>query len=505
MKKWLIIILIVPAQLFAQLPKDSLWRVWNNKTLPDSVRFEAYDVFIHEHFVKSSPDSAMNLANNMLNKAEANSLILYTGKALLIKSSAQSVLGEFNLAISSADSALKIFEELDHKPGVFRSLVNSMLAYRKAGDYGNALKVGKRAQAMAEQQNDKKWLAETLTLFSGVYWGMGKSEQALDMVEKSLKLYEELDYKPGIARNLNGVGIHNQEIGNYDKALEALTKSLALHRELGDRQLESYNLNNIGMVYRDLEEHDKALDYLFQSVAIKNEIGDSWGGAASKLLIGETYNLKQEHNKAVKWCTKSVETLEKINTLHYLDRACSCLHVAYKKLNQNTKALEYLEKFLAIKDSLNTEKYDRQMQQMEMERQAIADSLSLAREEEMRLEIIQQEQAAKDRRNRLQISGVIILVLLLGSIIALSGKVNMKPSVAGGLIFIFFILLFEFILVVTDPWVDEWSDGEVAVKLGINSAFALIVFFGHQFFEGRLKRALIKTRKKERQKQADRF
>ena len=64
---------------------------------------------------------------------------------------------------------------------------------------------------------------------------------------------------------------------------------------------------------------------------------------------------------------------------------------------------------------------------------------------------------------------------------------------AEGLIFIFFILLFEFILVAMDPWVDGWSGGNVIIKMAINSSFALVVFAGHQFFEGRLKRALIKT------------
>jgi uncharacterized membrane protein len=67
-----------------------------------------------------------------------------------------------------------------------------------------------------------------------------------------------------------------------------------------------------------------------------------------------------------------------------------------------------------------------------------------------------------------------------------------KPKHQTTLIFIFFILIFEFLLVVLDPWVETITDGEVGFKIGINSIMALLIFGIHQISEKRLKKALIK-------------
>ena len=72
----------------------------------------------------------------------------------------------------------------------------------------------------------------------------------------------------------------------------------------------------------------------------------------------------------------------------------------------------------------------------------------------------------------------------------MSGKIKTNPKVATGLIF---ILLFEFVLVVMDPHVEVWSNGQVWIKLAVNSIFALAVFAGHQFFEGRMRRLIIRA------------
>jgi tetratricopeptide (TPR) repeat protein len=155
------------------------------------------------------------------------------------------------------------------------------------------------------------------------------------------------------------------------------------------------------------------------------------------------------------------------------------------------EALRTYTEYIDIKDSLKSERSIKSMIQKDMEfqmqQEAIQDSLAKAAELEEEQQALAIEEQNKAYRNRIQISGVILFVLFLLSLIVLSGRLNIGPRTAEGLIFVFFILLFEFILVVMDPWVDVWSDGQVIIKLGINSSFALLVFFGHHFFAGKLK------------------
>ena len=125
----------------------------------------------------------------------------------------------------------------------------------------------------------------------------------------------------------------------------------------------------------------------------------------------------------------------------------------------------------------------RMQTQFEINRKVSADSLAKA-------EAIRVQKAEIAARDQFQINIIVLAVLFLFALILISGRVNVSPKVAQGLIFIFFILLFEFVLVVMDPYVDEWSEGAPMVKLLINSIFALVIFFGHTFFAGRLERAI---------------
>ena len=87
---------------------------------------------------------------------------------------------------------------------------------------------------------------------------------------------------------------------------------------------------------------------------------------------------------------------------------------------------------------------------------------------------------------------MVMVVLFLAALIAAMTKFSYNPKVAAALIFIFFILIFEFLLVVLDPWVETITNGEVGFKILLNSLMALFIFGIHQISEKRLKELLIK-------------
>lgn len=66
----------------------------------------------------------------------------------------------------------------------------------------------------------------------------------------------------------------------------------------------------------------------------------------------------------------------------------------------------------------------------------------------------------------------------------------MSDRVLNLLIFIFFVIIFEASLVAFDPLIDNWSQGEVAVKVIFNSGLAFAIFTAHHFLEGRMNRMI---------------
>jgi hypothetical protein len=78
---------------------------------------------------------------------------------------------------------------------------------------------------------------------------------------------------------------------------------------------------------------------------------------------------------------------------------------------------------------------------------------------------------------------VVILVLLLGFI-------KIPPTLAQGLNFVSLLLVFESILVLTDPFLDYYTNGIPVYKLLVNILLAILIFPMHSFLERRFKKRL---------------
>ena len=102
------------------------------------------------------------------------------------------------------------------------------------------------------------------------------------------------------------------------------------------------------------------------------------------------------------------------------------------------------------------------------------------------------EAAEQSRRDNLQYSGILIfLVLVFASVFAL-GRISIPIKLAEGLIFFSFLLFFEFTLVLLDPYIETYSSGAPAIKLGFNALLAALIFPLHALFEKKLKGRLAK-------------
>ena len=115
----------------------------------------------------------------------------------------------------------------------------------------------------------------------------------------------------------------------------------------------------------------------------------------------------------------------------------------------------------------------------------------LIKEQELK-EVNRKLQEKVTRRNNLQYSMIFLGILLVFGLILSLGFVKMSTTIAEGLIFFAFLLLFEFLLVLADPYTDSWTGGEPMYKLLLNALLAGCIFPAHAFFERTLKKRLVK-------------
>jgi len=170
-------------------------------------------------------------------------------------------------------------------------------------------------------------------------------------------------------------------------------------------------------------------------------------------------------------------------------------HQAFSELYDTTGryqlALESYKKYTAAKDSIFNEDKSKDLGKLEAKHEFETAEMERKREEAARLA---KEAAVQSRRDNLQYSGILIfLVLVFAGVFAL-GRFAIPIRVAEGLIFFSFLLFFEFTLVLLDPYIEQYSSGAPAIKLGFNALLAGLIFPLHSFFERKMKRRIMKTK-----------
>ncbi len=115
-----------------------------------------------------------------------------------------------------------------------------------------------------------------------------KFKEAIQSHEAALALRQKMEYDDEVSASYNNIGLVYKNIGSYhlklkekdaakqalEKALDYLQKSLNIREELEDKQgiMEVYN--GIGDVKRRQEKYKEAIQFANQYLAIANEIGD---------------------------------------------------------------------------------------------------------------------------------------------------------------------------------------------------------------------------------------
>jgi two-component system sensor histidine kinase UhpB len=333
--------------------------------------------------------------------------------------------GNYPEALKNHFACLKMKEELGDKSGVAASTSNIGITYYNQGNYQEALKKHLVALKMREEIGNKHGIAASFNNIGNVYFEQGNYPETMKNYLASLKIKEEIGDKLGIAYTNVNLGNISLFQNNYPEALKYYNASSKIYEEIGHKKGIADAYHRIGVVYGEQRNSEEALKYYLQCLKIREEIGDKAGMASSYGTIGSIYSNQANYSEALKYhlsCLKINEEIGDkkeialscinlgelqiamgnfIESKAYLDKALSLskeignkdlIKKSYdilSKLNNQTgnyvQALEYYKLHEAYKDSLlnesngksiaemktkyETEKKDKEIQQLESEKQ----------------------------------------------------------------------------------------------------------------------------------------
>ena len=407
--------------------------------------------------------------------------------------------GDIQKALDYYFRSLQIEEEVGHKTGIATSLSNIGFVYHNQGDIPNALEYTHKSLKMFEEASNspdpstakagKKGIAGCLNNIATLYNEQGDIPKGLEYHHKSLKIRKEMGNKTGIATSLNNIaGVHYRQ-GDFPIALEYFHQSMKLYNEMDFKTGIAASLNNIGFIHKKQGDFTKALEYYHESLKIREATGNKAGIATSLNSIGNIELAQGALTQALNFGTRALQIAREIGSPDHLSTNANLLCRVAKRQGDYQEALEMYELDIQMRDSIKNEETQKATIRQQTKYEFEKVQLVKEQEEKEALRLLAEETS---RRDNLQYSVILLGLLVLGSLVLGLGKLSLSARVAEGLIFFSFLILFEFLLVLADPYIEEWSGGAPGIKLLFNAGIAALIFPAHSFFESILKRRLVK-------------
>ncbi len=250
---------------------------------------------------------------------------------------------------------------------------------------------------------NKKHLAKAYRLLGSSFRRSGQMDNAIEILYRSLKISEEIDYQEMIVKIKSDLGLVYANKKEYDKAIRFLEESInkaeneqaiygnyvnigAIYFLKKDfKNAEEYFLKafkmvppekdpkvsatialNLGSVLYEAKKYDQAIDYYDKSKKIADEYGfvdKSLNAIAHKALV---VGILGNYSEAIQVLNNSIAKAEEISNLEIQKNIYENLAIVYKKAKDYKASNEALIQYHIFRDSLNNRKQKKEITELEV-------------------------------------------------------------------------------------------------------------------------------------------
>lgn len=418
----LIITVFCLNQTWAQANPDSLRSTWQDKSLSDTVRFNALQTFYLD-YTYSTPDSSLLASQYHINLAIEKNIVSELAKAFNERALAFYVLNQVDSSIACLNQVLAIQTDLNDSSGIALIQANLGSMYREQNHYQEAIEAYvKSLSFLRGSDNEMAFRADVLNNTGLIYEDIGMNESALDYLNQALELYKQegLDEKTGnIWLNIGAVEF---EQGNTDKALSYMRKANQILLKHNDQWSLATSYHELANVFFKTGQLDSSSFFLEMSIAINQEMGNT-----QRLLVNLTLKgnllLESDLEQAVLIGEEVLSSSKALADKSLTASVSELLYKGYKRQHRLGLSLNMLEQYQLYHDSLLAEE-----NQIAVVREAIQKEFELKL---LNSQLENERQRAKlelDQVKRVFLIALISILLVLGIAIYARKRINMHQQ-----------------------------------------------------------------------------
>lgn len=362
--------------------------------------------------------------------------------------------GETFTAYEFYYEALDIYKKINDPHGIASELINLGYLYRQDGNIIKAIDSYHKALKIQIEINDKLGAATSYNNIGFIFDNQGEYVKALEYYNKSLAIYIELNNKDGIANCYGNIAYIYKTVGDplclgsksecknlgFIKAINYLNKSAKIYEEMNDKFGLANSLNLLGGIYDfygDPEcstgidcnklNSEKALSYYKKALTLRIEINNLSGISLSYNSLADYMFRRGDLNSALDYGTKCMSTAKELGSPEKVRDAALILKNIYEKKKEYQKSLQMYQLYIQMRDTIDNEETKRTILkkgfQIEYEKKATADSVKVSEEKK-----VTSAQLKQEKTQRFALYGGILLVGLFGAFMFNRFKVTKKQN-----------------------------------------------------------------------------
>jgi tetratricopeptide (TPR) repeat protein/serine phosphatase RsbU (regulator of sigma subunit) len=302
--------------------------------------------------IQGQYDSALSRAQTALKIFQEKERSDYEGETYNLIGSIHEAQGRYAEALEALQKALAILERIGDQQGIANCYNDIGIIHEAQGRYAEALEALQKALAIRERIGDQEGIATCHNNIGVIQDNQGRYAEALESYQKALTIYERIGNQQGIAACYGNIGIIHYAQGRYAEALESYQKALTIHERIGDEKVIAICYNNIGIIHYAQGRYAEALEAYQKALAVFERIGNQQGIASSYNNIGNIHAKQGRYAEALEAFQKALTIQERIGDQQGIATCHHNIGAIHKAQGQYAKALEAFQKALPIAQSL---------------------------------------------------------------------------------------------------------------------------------------------------------
>jgi signal transduction histidine kinase len=262
-------------------------------------------------------------------------------------------INNLKASISLAENALQISRKQNNRKFIAKSLSELSLFNMIRGEYESSQKMAEEAILEYEKLNDEKGIADAKYSLAGICYKTDNFHLGLVYLLDCLTIYKKYDDQYNMARTYKALGTIFEYYGDENNAIKSYENAIAAGKIANDLNLISNAYNPLSGILLNQNKVDEALNMIEKSYQIKIDTGDLRGTAFALYGRGKVFTQMRLYELAEKDFNEALIIHEESGEA--LGRGLCYYKLGYMflQMGQFVKAREILHKALEFTKRLN--------------------------------------------------------------------------------------------------------------------------------------------------------